>query len=43
MRKTSVSNGGLGMCQSNDFYLIFFTLWFDLEKAGTFGFAITKY
>ena len=30
--KTSVSNGGLGMCQPNDFYLRVFTFWFDTEK-----------
>ena len=29
----SVSNGGLGMCQPNDFYLRVFTFWFDTEKA----------
>ena len=33
--KTSVSNGGLGVCQPNDFYLIweFLRFWFDTKKA----------
>ena len=43
---TRKANGGLGMCQPNDFYLRVFTFWFDTEKAlfqGNFGFDITKY
>ena len=31
--KTSLSNGGLGMCQPNDFYSRVFTFWFHTEKA----------
>ena len=27
------SNGGLGMCEPNDFYLRVFTFWFDTEDA----------
>ena len=39
----SVSNGGLGMCEPNDFYLRVFTFWFDRESIipGNFGFAIS--
>ena len=43
--KTSVSNGGLGMCQPNDFYLSFYILVWHRESItpGNFGFAIAKY